>query len=226
MLKKLLTLVLPRRLKNNIHAYLKRQFQEDREIVENQIPKALLAGKHVANCELLLDREVLLSKLKKGACIAEIGVDRGVFTEKIIRITQPESIHLVDFWDSERYHDGLYKDVFSKFAPLVDEGHVKIHRKSSIDAVEDFEDDYFDWIYIDTDHSYQLTRDELLQYSSKIKEDGIITGHDYSMGNWVSAYRYGVIEAVHEFCVEHGWELIYLTLEPVEKQSFAIRRIQ
>jgi hypothetical protein len=101
-----------------------------------------------------------------------------------------------------------------------------MHRKLSTDAAGDFQDDYFDWIYIDTDHSHKTTLEELLKYASKVKKDGIIAGHDYSMGNWVRSYRYGVIEAVHEFCVVYGWELVYLTLEPIEKQSFAIRRIQ
>ena len=103
---------------------------------------------------------------------------------------------------------------------------MKIHRKLSTEAVSDFEDNYFDWIYLDTDHSYELTSVELLKYAAKAKQNGVISGHDYSMGNWVESYRYGVIEAVHEFCVKHDWELIYLTLEPTENQSFAIRRIQ
>ncbi|MEX0773138.1 MAG: class I SAM-dependent methyltransferase, partial [Balneolales bacterium] len=83
---------------------------------------------------------------------------------------------------------------------------------------------YFDWIYIDTDHSYETTRDELRLYASKVKQGGIIAGHDYVKGNWITTYRYGVIEAVHEFCVNNDWELIYLTAEPIENQSFAIRR--
>lgn len=82
-----------------------------------------------------------------------------------------------------------------------------------------------DWIYIDTDHSYETTRDELRLYASKVKDGGIIAGHDYVKGNWITTYRYGVIEAVHEFCVGNDWELIYLTAEPLESQSFAIRKV-
>ena len=58
-----------------------------------------------------------------------------------------------------------------------------------------------------------------------MKKGGIIAGHDYVHGNWISAFRYGVVEAVHEFCVQFGWEIIYLTIEPTENQSFAIRKI-
>lgn len=98
-------------------------------------------------------------------------------------------------------------------------------KKLSTDAAYDFPDNYFDWIYIDTDHTYETTRDELRLYAPKMKKGGIIAGHDYVHGNWISTFRYGVVEAVHEFCVQFGWEIIYLTIEPTENQSFAIRKI-
>ena len=193
---------------------------------EKQMPRVPLTKKHMENCELLLDRLEMLSKLKKRGKIAEIGVDQGEFSELILKVTEPDLLHLVDIWDSKRYHGGLFKKVTSKFKNLIDLESIQIHRKLSTDAADDFEDDYFDWIYIDTTHSYDTTREELVKYAPKIKHDGIIAGHDYTMGIWSSLNRYGVIEAVHEFCVKYEWELVYLTVEPTENQSFAIRRIQ
>ena len=193
---------------------------------EKQMPRVPLTKKHMENCELLLDRLEMLSKLKKRGKIAEIGVDQGEFSELILKVTEPDLLHLVDIWDSKRYHGGLFKKVTSKFKNLIDLESIQIHRKLSTDAADDFEDDYFDWIYIDTTHSYDTTREELVKYAPKIKHDGIIAGHDYTMGSWHSLNRYGVIEAVHEFCVKYEWELVYLTVEPTENQSFAIRRIQ
>ena len=193
---------------------------------EKQIPKVPLARKHMKNCELLLDRLEMLSKLKKGGKVAEIGVARGEFSELILKITEPDLLHLVDVWNSKTYHAGLFRKVADKFKNLIDEGRIQILRKLSTDAAEDFDDNYFDWIYIDTDHSYATTREELVKYAPKVKHDGIIAGHDYTMGFWSSLNRYGVIEAVHEFCVKYEWELVYLTVEPTENQSFAIRRIK
>jgi hypothetical protein len=37
--------------------------------------------------------------------------------------------------------------------------------------------------------------------------------------------RYGVIEAVHEFCVREGWEILYLTMDGRTASSFALRKI-
>lgn len=193
---------------------------------EKKMPSVPLSREHMKNCELLLNRSEMLSKLKKGGKVAEIGVAQGDFSELILKITEPDSLHLIDVWNSRTYNEGLFKKVTSRFRELIDKGRIRIHRKLSIDASGDFEDDYFDWIYIDTTHSYDTTREELARYASKVKSDGIIAGHDYTMGNWNSLNRYGVIEAVHEFCVKYGWELAYLTVEPAENQSFAIRRIQ
>lgn len=193
---------------------------------EKKMPSVPLGREHMQNCELLLNRSEMLSKLKKRGKVAEIGVARGDFSELILKITEPDSLHLIDVWNSRRYDTSLFKEVTAKFKGEIGKGHIQIHKKLSTDAAEDFEDNYFDWIYIDTTHSYDTTREELVRYASKVKRDGIIAGHDYTMGIWNSLNRYGVVEAVHEFCVKYGWELAYLTVEPAENQSFAIKRIQ
>lgn len=200
--------------------------QKKREEREAEIPKIPLQDKHVANCQLLLNRAQLLQKMKKNSVVAEIGVDEGFFSQEIHNVVKPVKLHLVDIWGSDRFHEGKYQGVKAYFEKELEEGEVQIHRKLSTKAVHDFQNDYFDWIYIDTDHSYETTRDELRLYAPKVKEGGIIAGHDYVKGNWISTYRYGVIEAVHEFCVYNNWELVYLTAEPTENQSFAIRKIK
>ena len=192
---------------------------------EKQMPSIPLGREHMQNCELLLNRSEMLSRLKRGGRVAEVGVARGDFSELILKITEPDSLHLIDVWNSRTYGASLFEEVASKFKGEIDKGRIQIHKKLSTDAAGDFENDYFDWIYIDTTHSYDTTRKELARYASKVKRDGIIAGHDYTMGIWSSLNRYGVIEAVHEFCVKYGWELVYLTVEPAENQSFAIRRI-
>jgi hypothetical protein len=180
----------------------------------------------VQNCELLLNRTELLEKMKPHSIVAELGVDEGTFSRSIYELTHPQNLHLIDTWSTDRYHGGKFDAVQSAFQAEIEDDLVHIHRKLSTEAVYDFDDGYFDWIYIDTDHSYETTRDELRFYAPKVKPDGVIAGHDYGKGNWITTYRYGVIEAVHEFCVKENWELIYLTAEPIESKSFAIRRIQ
>jgi hypothetical protein len=44
----------------------------------------------------------------------------------------------------------------------------------------------------------------LIAASKVLKENGYLSGHDYSKGNVVKRFNYGVIEAVHNFCIEYN----------------------
>ena len=68
----------------------------------------------------------------------------------------------------------------------------KIKQKSN-DVVNLFEDNSIDFIYIDGCHQYEFVKNDLINYFPKIKQDGIISGHDYCLG-WI-----GVKTAVDEF---------------------------
>ena len=73
-------------------------------------------------------------------------------------------------------------------------------RKTSDDAVDMFEDEHFDFIFIDGLHTYdQLTKD-CANYYSKLKEGGIFSGHDY---NAIA----GVRKAADEFAAKVGREI-------------------
>jgi glycosyltransferase involved in cell wall biosynthesis len=211
--------------RNAIVLQVQQQEARRREAAVNKPPKVRLAEKHMRNCTLLLDRARLLAELPHGGVVAELGVDHGDFSARILESTRPTRLHLVDMWGSERDHGGLFEGVKERFSAEIAEGRVKVHRKMSVEAADDFADACFDWIYIDTDHSYETTARELRRFAPKVKEGGLIAGHDYCMGKWANGYRYGVIEAVHEFCVKENWELVYLTADPLESQSFAIRRL-
>lgn len=193
--------------------------------ISGSIPKTQLLSKHVKNAQLLPSRKELLELMPKNAVVAELGVDEGSFSEMIVSITHPSKFHIVDFWGSKRYNVLKREKVEKKFAQQLKDGSVQINLGLSTSVVNDFPADYFDWIYIDTDHGYKVTHEELEAYKDKVKVNGIIAGHDYIIGNWDGVVRYGVIEAVHEFCLKYDWEIIYLTAELDNNPSFAIRRI-
>ena len=224
-LRKALKTVVPDAVGAKLHALFADEARAAREAHERTAPRPRLSERHVAHCEVVVDRRALLQRLPTGAVVAEIGVDRGGFSRQILDLTDPAQLHLVDVWGSERYHAGLLDVVADALALEIAAGQVQIHRAMSVPAAAAFADATFDWVYIDTDHSYETTRDELAAYAPKVKPGGVIAGHDYVVGNWASMYRYGVMEAVHEFCVAEGWELAYLTAVLTEKPSFAIRRI-
>lgn len=212
---------------NNIyHQRWYNNFIDKRVEAEKSIPKYELQQKHINNLKMVLDRNAFLEKMPKNCICAEIGVDQGEFSKAILNITTPLKLHLIDAWgDPMRYHDGLKLAVREKFAEEIKAAKVEMNIGFSTKVLKDFPDNYFDWVYLDTDHTYKVTADELSILKTKVKRDGIIAGHDYTIGNWAGDCRYGVIEAVHELCVADGWELLYLTCETHQYRSFAIRRL-
>lgn len=206
--------------------HFKEQARLARVSQEQRMPKFNLESKHISNLSVLVDRDALLHAMPKRAVCAEIGVDVGEFTSRIIEITHPLKMHLVDTWgDPGRYRDELRAQVEAKFRGDIESGRVVIDVGRSTDVLTCFPDQYFDWVYLDTDHTYTTTERELNILKVKVKKGGIIAGHDYSVGNWIGDFRYGVIEAVHELCVLDGWEMIYVTFEANQTRSFAIRKL-
>jgi hypothetical protein len=193
-------------------------------IVTGRIPVHDLSEIHVRNTKLVANRTELLKLLPKGGVVAELGVNNGDFSKEIIAVNNPRKLHLVDIWGDSSDDRSKRSTVEMIVAQMPLGSSANVHIGLSTEVVKGFEDRYFDWIYVDTDHTYKTTIAELESYASKMVDGGIIAGHDYARTNWLGVVRFGVIEAVHEFCVKHEWELVYLTVE-INNPSFAIRKI-
>ncbi|WP_338241946.1 class I SAM-dependent methyltransferase [Aurantiacibacter hainanensis] len=180
-------------------------------------PIPRLAFRHISDATLLPDREALIDTLPHGTG-AEIGVAFGDFSEKLL--AKSEKLYLVDNWTETRYEAGLRK-VRERFAGEIAEGRVVIEEGRSINAFERVPEG-LDWVYIDSNHQLETTRAELAIALQKVKPGGIIAGHDYTRGNPYTGVPYGVIHAVHEFCIEHEWKIQHLTMEPDLPRSFSL----
>tara|TARA_Y100000114_G_C11741640_1_gene319280 strand:- start:908 stop:1375 length:468 start_codon:yes stop_codon:yes gene_type:complete len=72
---------------------------------------------------------------------------------------------------------------------------VKLHEDYSYDekVLSKFNDDEYDFIYVDGNHSFESTRQDFELYIPKIKSNGVLGGHDYQQG-------FGVDDALEEIC--------------------------
>lgn len=188
------------------------------------MPVPEIKYEHIQNGKLLANREQLLILLPQNGIVAELGVDHGDYSRKILKLNKPYKLHLVDVWQSKRYPEKHFHDVSQKFQKEIEEEKVVINRGLSTEVVSQFADAYFDWIYIDTAHTYSVTKAELESYLPKMKSGGIIAGHDFIVGEIDVPWKYGVIEAVYEFCEKYNWEIIYLTMERGISPSFALKQ--
>tara|TARA_B100001564_G_scaffold356699_1_gene371422 strand:+ start:231 stop:911 length:681 start_codon:yes stop_codon:yes gene_type:complete len=193
----------------------------------SQIPIFQLEKKNISNLKIKLNRLEILKELKKGSICAELGVAYGEFSDQVLETVKPKLLVLVDSYPNKGnfVDEGNLKYIEKKYQKLVNEKKIQIINKDSIEAASMFKENFFDWIYIDTTHSYHQTLGELRAWKNKIKSDGYILGHDYIMGNWIDDIKYGVQEAVHQFCVEENWEIVYLTARIGENTSFGIKKI-
>lgn len=80
----------------------------------------------------------------------------------------------------------------------------KLIRKYSDDAIEDFEDGFLDFIFIDGLHTYDQVKKDIENFYPKVKVGGLFSGHDY---NNIKEVR----DAVKEFAIKQGLKTINST---------------
>jgi predicted O-methyltransferase YrrM len=192
--------------------------------MKRSAPETALRAEHTRNCAVLPDRNALLDALPKRGVAMEAGVAFGAYTDAILAVNAPRELHLVDLWDTERYRLGL-DAITERHGALIASGGLRIHRGRSVDVLAALPDAMFDWIYIDTDHSFETTIAELRTAARTIKPGGFLAGHDFCTGNVIAPWPYGVVEACNLFCVEAGWQFRFLAMDPRGHMSFALSRL-
>tara|TARA_Y100000592_G_scaffold74753_1_gene116634 strand:+ start:1263 stop:1868 length:606 start_codon:yes stop_codon:yes gene_type:complete len=174
-----------------------------------------LSDEQLENCKVFSSRDKILEVLPKNGICAELGVANGVFSHQILGINKPKKLILVDI-------------MLQKELPI-EPDVVELIEGDSVEVMNQFEDNYFDWIYIDTDHTEEQTNKELQVCKNKIKYDGYIGLDDYiqyvRLGN--NKYNYGVVDSVNNFLIENqDFEVVYLSLEPTMFNTIFLRRKQ
>ena len=161
----------------------------------------------------------LSTYLPKEITAIELGVFDGAFSKEILDILLPQKLYLVDPFEAneETYGDAMqittaYSTrnelslVTDKFKYEINHEQVIVDKAYSYDAVNNYQNNYFDFIYIDASHLYKDVKRDLNDWLSKLKKGGLMCGHDYVL-------MFGVIPAVKEFCIEHNFEMILFNMQ-------------
>lgn len=82
---------------------------------------------------------------------------------------------------SEFYTQDIHNlfDIFTENMKPV-ENFYKPMKMSSIEASKMFENNSLDFVFIDASHEYQDVKNDIIAWLPKIKNGGIISGHDYT----------------------------------------------
>ena len=137
---------------------------------------------------------------------AEIGVFEAKNSKQLLTGLPNLFLYMIDRWceyspseksgdvgaymtnhDAEKW-EMIYQKAVRKISPFA--GRYKIIKRGSLSAVKRFDDNFFDFVFIDADHSYEGCLADIKAWLPKIKKGGYLCGHDYT--------RSGVKKSVDE----------------------------
>lgn len=176
-----------------------------------------LLEEHLRDCIVVPDRTALLECLPKGGIVAEVGTLHGEFSREILRIIEPQELHLIDHEIQPRVRE-MAEDPSLRT-------RLRVHQADSVEALESFPDRYFDWIYVDAQHRFPGVKRDIEAARRKVKPDGLLVFNDYIIWSYVEMEPYGVVAAVNELCIEDNWKLVYLALPSHMYCDVALRRM-
>lgn len=144
---------------------------------------------------------------------AEIGVSHGIYSEILCQSIPNLKLFGVDpYWAypgnrhyrDQESHDATYinaKKRLEKYPKFI------FMKTTSIEATKYIADGCLDFVFIDGNHRYEHVLEDIKAWDPKVKQGGIVSGHDY--------YEFraaGVIRAVDE-CVKEFGVTLCLTAE-------------
>lgn len=156
------------------------------------------------------NRRFPLSKIKSGYVCAEIGVWKAEFSNSILE-HNPSHLYLIDPWKSQNFDNRIYS-IEQKKLDLIYDGVINRFRNDnrvtvlrSFSNKVEFKNDFFDWVYVDANHSYENVLQDLNFYYPLLKTRGYLCGDDYG---WNDKYSNGGPKrAVDEFIAKNKLKL-------------------
>lgn len=132
--------------------------------------------------------------------VAEIGVYRGEFARKILEKCQCiEKYTMIDPWkhltqwnkpfntDNATF-DKFYQETLQK-TNFVKEKRIVLRGKTT-EVINQIQDNTFDFVYIDGDHTLKGISIDLINLWPKVKENGFIMGDDFLPSIWQHGKEY------------------------------------
>lgn len=158
-------------------------------------------------------------------CGAEVGTGYGGYATILCSNNKHAAIYCIDPW--EAYKDfslyGSDEKMDHNYHKTLDRlqhyKNVRIIRKYSMEALDDFEDGALDFVYIDANHTYDYVMEDMAGWSRKVRDGGIVAGHDYLEPPLIDD-RIEVKEAVDEYTEAHNIEPWFVMGTPERSMSW------
>lgn len=153
----------------------------------------------------------------------EIGTYKGIYTETLAKSNL--RVYTVDPWLSysdypyfssrptqtepnfrnQNEMDSQYEEARRRLEKYP---NVTIIRKTSMEALNDFDDNSIDFVYIDGNHTFKYVAEDICGWIKKVKSGGIVAGHDYIYANPKDFHVRHVVDAyVQAHAIQKFWVL-------------------
>ena len=154
-------------------------------------------------------RHHIVSLLPDESIGIELGVARGIYSERMIRSGKFNHFYGVDMYADDNHSVSQYIEAIHRVGL---HNPYTLFRMTFEEALDIFPDDYFDFVYVD---GYAHTGEEggktIEDWYDKVKPGGILAGDDYHE-RWAL-----VIESVNRFCEKNNYE-VTVTTEVEDKE--------
>ena len=153
----------------------------------------------------------MVEKFSTGSKFVEVGSWKGksaaYMAVEIVNSNKDIQLYCVDTWTGSREHqnrediDELYNIFIDNMKPI--EEYYSPMRMTSLEAASMFEDNSLDFVFLDASHHYEDVKDDINAWLPKVKNGGVLSGHDY-VGWW--SVKNAVDELIPNFKVsEKCW---------------------
>lgn len=129
--------------------------------------------------------------------VCEVGIanaDSVIYlTQRLVELGKNPKVYAVD---SMQYGGFIQMKVI--YQNIIKSGlgeYIEVIPKESLDAVNDFNDGYLDFVFIDSSHTYEQTKLEIPVWYKKCKDEAILSGHDF----FAPEVNKAVIETIPDF---------------------------
>ena len=164
--------------------------------------------------KMYASRYEMLENLPSGGIVAEVGVQEGLFSLEILNRCRPLQLHLIDIDISPT----------SNNEELKKSDKVQFYEADSSKALSSFPDNFFDWIYIDGDHSYEGVKRDAHVSMQKVKPGGYLVFNDFTIWSPVEMIDYGIPYVVCELIRNFNYKMTHFALHPLGYHDVAIQK--
>ena len=165
--------------------------------------------------------EVLIELIKDHIGVPKLGCEIGVWKAKnaCLLLKEFTGLHLllVDRYkvydEEEKKHSRVCGRVNQNDMYRILKNSISRTRKISTPSIfmisdstlpiDIIENEQFDYVFIDANHTYETVSKDLLNWIPKVRLGGLVCGHDYGGGRNKRGF-FGVTKAVNDYALKHG----------------------